>query len=169
MQLKASNQWLGQVCWIKNHPDGQAQGAVVMKLFQLVASHYWCSPGDNTRTIPMQYLYWWSRWGDCTLSFQMTSSWGEVLICLRVGKSYRGIWIGWIDVMSPIVWALLRPEVGPCTLVTTTPSNATDLWQSGKLHKRKGSGGVSPEPAEHEPALCPGGQKGQQHLGLCKK
>ena len=27
----------------------------------------------------------------------MTSSWLEVLICLRVGRPYRGIWIDWID------------------------------------------------------------------------
>ena len=31
-----------------------------------------------------------------SLSLQMTPSWLEVLICLRVARPYRGIWIGWI-------------------------------------------------------------------------
>lgn len=27
---------------------------------------------------------------------EMTPSWEVVLICLRVGRPFRGIWIGWI-------------------------------------------------------------------------
>ena len=40
---------------------------------------------------------------------------------------------------------------------------------AGKLHRGKGSGGVSCQLAEREPAVCPGGKKGQWHSGLCQK
>ena len=30
----------------------------------------------------------------------------------------------------------------------------------------KDLGGVDPQPSEHDPAVCPGGQEGQQHPGL---
>jgi len=32
-----------------------------------------------------------------------------------------------------------------------------------------GPGGVGPQLAEYELALCPGGQEGQQHPGLCQE
>ncbi|GAB0178454.1 hypothetical protein GRJ2_000310700 [Grus japonensis] len=37
---------------------------------------------------------------------------------------------------------------------------------AGKLPDRKGSGGIDRQLAEYEPAVCPGGQEGQQHPGL---
>ena len=37
---------------------------------------------------------------------------------------------------------------------------------AGKLPKGKGPGGVGRQLAEHEPAVCPGGQEGQWHPGL---
>ena len=40
---------------------------------------------------------------------------------------------------------------------------------TGKLHRRKGSGGISWQVAEQEPAMCPGGQEGQCHPGLYQK
>jgi len=49
----------------------------------------------------------------------------------------------------------------------TTPCNATGLGKSGwKAHGGKGPWGVGRQPAEHEPAACPGGQEGQRHPGL---
>ena len=36
-----------------------------------------------------------------SVSLQMTTSWLEVLICLRVARPYRGIWIGWIAGLKP--------------------------------------------------------------------
>ena len=40
---------------------------------------------------------------ECTLSsLQMTPSWLQVSICLRVARPYRGIWIGWIAGLKPM-------------------------------------------------------------------
>ena len=52
-------------------------------------------------------------------------------MCLRVGRPYRGIWTGWINGLRPTVCAAMRPSSESCTLVTTTPGNATGLGQSG--------------------------------------
>ena len=38
-----------------------------------------------------------------------------------------------------------------------------------KLHEGKGSGGISQQLAEYEPAVCPGGQESQWHPGLYQK
>ncbi|PKU41352.1 rna-directed dna polymerase from mobile element jockey-like [Limosa lapponica baueri] len=38
-----------------------------------------------------------------------------------------------------------------------------------ELPGRKGPGGVGGQLAEHEPAVCLGGQEGQQHPGLCQE
>jgi len=65
------------------------------------------------------------------LKMQMTPSWLEVLICLRVARPYRGIWIGWIAGLKPMGWDSSRPNAGSCTLATITPGNATGLGQSG--------------------------------------
>ncbi|GAB0175624.1 mitochondrial enolase superfamily member 1 [Grus japonensis] len=41
---------------------------------------------------------------ECTLcKFADPPSWVRVLICLRVGRLYRGIWTGWINEPRPIV------------------------------------------------------------------
>ena len=40
---------------------------------------------------------------------------------------------------------------------------------AGKLSGRKESGAISQQPAERQPAVCPGGQEGQQHPGLCQR
>lgn len=61
----------------------------------------------------------------CSVSLQMTLS------CLRVGRPYKGIWIGWIDGLRPTVWAITRPSAKSCNLVTTTPCIPTGLGQSG--------------------------------------
>ena len=37
---------------------------------------------------------------------------------------------------------------------------------AGNLPGRRGPGGASQQPAEHELAVCPGGQEGQQHPGF---
>jgi len=37
---------------------------------------------------------------------------------------------------------------------------------TGKLPSGNGSWGVARQLAEHEPAVCPGGQQGQWHPGL---
>ena len=59
----------------------------------------------------------------------------ELSICLRIGRPCRGIWIGWIDGLRPIVCTLTRPSARSCNLVTKIPIIATGL--DGKLHKEK--------------------------------
>jgi len=39
---------------------------------------------------------------ECILSkFAETPVWGKVLICLSLGRPYRGTWAGWIDGLTP--------------------------------------------------------------------
>ena len=53
-----------------------------------------------------------------------------------------------------------RPSARSCPWVTATPGNATEVWGrvAGKLPRGKGHGSAGRQPAEHEPAVCPGGQ-----------
>ena len=89
-------------------------------------------------------------------------------MCSRVGRLCRGIWTDWIDGLRSVIWGSRRPNARSCISVTTTPCNATGLGErvAGKMHSRKGSWGVGWQAAEHEPAVCPGGQEGQWHPGL---
>ena len=59
-----------------------------------------------------------------SVSLQMAPSQEEVLTCMRVGRSYRRIWISWVDGLWPIVWVSTKPGAGSCALVTT-PWNGT--------------------------------------------
>jgi len=56
---------------------------------------------------------------------------------------------------------------GPA-LWSQQPHAALQAWGggAGKLPGRKGPWGVGLQLAEHEPAVCPGGQEGQRHPGL---
>jgi len=56
---------------------------------------------------------------------------------------------------------------GPA-LWSQQPHAMPQAWEgvAGKLPNRKGPGGVGWQPAEQEPAVCPGGQEGQRHPGL---
>ncbi|XP_040421417.1 uncharacterized protein LOC121073902 [Cygnus olor] len=57
-----------------------------------------------------------------------------------------------------------------CTCSSTSPCSATCWGKSGwKLPGKKGPGGIAQQQAEHEPAVCSGGQEGQQHPGLYRK
>ena len=52
-------------------------------------------------------------------------------------------------------------------MVTTTQCNAKAWGRvAGKMPGGKGPGGAGQQLAEHEPAVCPGGQEGQEHPGL---
>ena len=57
--------------------------------------------------------------------------WLEALICLRVARPYRRIWIGWIAGLKPIGWDSTSLNAGSCTLATIIPGNDTGLGQSG--------------------------------------
>ena len=60
-----------------------------------------------------------------------------------------------------------KTKSGPA-LGSQQPHATLQAWGgvSGKLPSRKGPWGVGRELAEHEPAVCPGGQEGQRHPGL---
>ena len=38
-----------------------------------------------------------------SVRLQMTPGWEEVLICLGVGRPYRGIWAGWVAGLKPMM------------------------------------------------------------------
>jgi len=66
------------------------------------------------------------------------------------------------DLNKKKIW----PKAGSCTSVTTTPCNATGLGKTGwKAARWKMTWGCWLT-AEHEPAMCPGGQEGQRHPDL---
>lgn len=94
---------------------------------------------------------------------QMTPTWKGVRI------PYTGTWTGWIDELWPAVWASRRSSVRSCTLVTTTPCKATGLGQSEWKAAEGRRIWECWQPAEREPAVCLGSQKGQQHPGLYQK
>ena len=82
---------------------------------------------------------------ECTLSkfADDTKLAGSVLICLRVARPYRGIWIDWRAGLKPVGWDSTRPNAGSCTLATITPGNTTGLGRvAGRLCKGNGPGGV---------------------------
>ena len=78
-----------------------------------------------------------------SVSLQMTPSWAEVSICLRVGGLCRGIWTGWIDGLRSIVWGSTTPNARSCTSVTTTRCHTTGLgkssWKSDQRKRTLGS------------------------------
>ena len=55
-----------------------------------------------------------------SVRLQMTPSWEEVLICLRVERPYRGIWADWITGLRPMGWSLSKPSARSCMLVATS-------------------------------------------------
>ena len=59
---------------------------------------------------------------------------------------------------------------GPA-LRSQQPHATLQAWGgvAGKLPSGEGPWGVGQQPAELEPAVCPGGQEGQRHPGLCQK
>ena len=61
-----------------------------------------------------------------------------------------------------------QPQVLDPALGSQQPHAMLQAWGrvAGKLPGGKGPWGVGRQPAEHEPAVCPGGQEGQWHPGL---
>jgi len=53
-------------------------------------------------------------------------------------------------------------------ILSQQPHEMLQAWGgvTGKLPTGKGPGVVDQQPAEHEPAVCPGSQEGQWHPGL---
>jgi len=66
------------------------------------------------------------------------------------------------------LYEIKQGQVPDPALVSQQPQATLQAWGgvAGELSSRKGSWGVDGQAAEHEPAVCPGGQKGQRHPGL---
>ena len=97
-----------------------------------------------------------------SVSLQMTPSWAGVSIGLGVGRFCRGIWTDRIDGQGQL-YEVQEGQVPRPALWSQQPHA---LLQAEKLPGGKGPGGAGRQTAEHEPAVCPGGQEGQQHPGL---
>ena len=67
-----------------------------------------------------------------SVSLQMTPNPTGVLICLRVGRLYRGIWTGWIDGLRPTVCGSTRLNLA---LGSQQPHATLQAWGrvAGKL------------------------------------
>ena len=103
-----------------------------------MAGHEWCSSGLSTGASLVLSMISMRGLSVPSVSLQMTSSGGEVLICLRIGRLCRGIWTDWSVAPRPTLWVSARPNARSCTWVTTTPCNATGLGESvWKAARRK--------------------------------
>ena len=84
-----------------------------------------------------------------------------------MNPSCRAIWTDWMDGLRTTVGVSTRTNQGPA-LRSQPPHAMLQAWEAvaGKLPSGKGSWDDGRYPAEHEPAVCPRGQEGQQHPGL---
>jgi len=60
----------------------------------------------------------------------MTPSEAEMLICLRVGTLYKGIWINWIDRLSTTAQNRTKLRIRFCTWITPMACNTTGWRKS---------------------------------------
>ena len=74
-------------------------------------------------------MIWMMELSAPSVSLQVTPNWEEVLICLAVGRPYRGIWTGWITGLRPTGWSSTSPSAGSCIFATATPGSTTGLEQ----------------------------------------
>jgi len=101
-----------------------------------VTGHSCCSPGASIRANSVWYLNWRSGredWVYPICKFVDDTSWEEVLICLRVQRPCRGIWIGWVDGLRPMEWASTRSSARTCTLIAN-PHAVLQAW--GRVAKK---------------------------------
>jgi len=76
---------------------------------------------------------------------------------------------GWTGLMGQGQWCEVQPGQGlGLALGSHQPHAALQAWggAAGELPGGEGPGGAGWQPAEQEPAVCPGGQEGQQQPGL---
>ena len=109
------------------------------------------------------WLIWMRGLSAPSVNLQMAPSWEDMLTCLKVARSCRrGIWTGWIDGLTQL-HDVQQNQVLGSALPSQQPHATLQAWGrvAGKVHREKGSGGISQQLAEHEPAVCPEDQGSQ--------
>lgn len=78
--------------------DGGAQSGGDWIYIQLVASHLLCCPESGSGPLLFDIFDNLKKAsGALSVNLQTTPSWVGVLMCWRVGRLCRGIWMGWVD------------------------------------------------------------------------